>query len=186
MTAIGSLVGLIAALILGKVNLHFFKVSLMETIKLTGMVMLIMIGAQIFGRFISLSLLPRKLIEFIDPIMGYPVLVLTLISIVLFFMFMFIEGAAVILMSIPVLLPIIQTLEVDVLWFGVFVAAICTIGLLTPPVGLSVYAVAGVTRVRSEAIFRVGMVFAVFAMIVVCGLMIAFPQLATWLPNSMK
>lgn len=183
--AVGSLVGLIAALILGKVNLQFFKSSLTETVKLTGMVMIIMIGAQIFGKFVSLSLLPRKLIVMIEPIMDSPTLVLIAISIVLFIMFMFIEGAAVILMSIPVLLPIIIELQVDILWFGVFVAVICTIGLLTPPVGLSVYAVAGVSGIGSGPIFRIGMIFAVVAMIVVGGLMIAFPQLVTWLPNSM-
>ena len=127
--AVGSLVGLIAALILGKVNLQFFKSFLTETVKLTGMVMIIMIGAQIFGKFVSLSLLPRKLIVMIEPIMDSPTLVLIAISVVLFIMFMFIEGAAVILMSIPVLLPIIIELQVDILWFGVFVAVICTIGL---------------------------------------------------------
>lgn len=183
--AVGSLVGLIAAFILGKVNFNFFKVSLIETVKLTGMVMIIMIGAQIFGRFVSLSLLPRKLIVMIEPIMHMPVLVLVAISVVLFIMFMFIEGAAVILMSIPVLLPIIVELQVDTLWFGVFVAVICTIGLLTPPVGLSVYAVAGVSGIPSGPIFKIGLIFSVVAMIVVGGLMIAFPELATWLPNSM-
>lgn len=183
--AIGSVVGLVAALILGKVNLQFFKTSLTETVKLTGMVMLIMIGAQIFGKFVSLSLLPRKLIVFLEPIMNYPSIVLIAISIVLFIMFMFIEGAAVILMAIPVILPIILELQVDVLWFGVFIAVICTIGLLTPPVGLSVFSVAGVSGIRSESIFRVGMIFAVVAMLVVCGLMIIFPELATWLPNLM-
>lgn len=183
--AVGAFVGLIAAIILGKVNFDFFRNSVVETVKLTGMVMIIMIGAQIFGRFVSLSLLPRRLIEFIEPIMDTPVLVLIVISFVLFIMFMFIEGAAVILMSIPVLLPIIQELQVDILWFGVFVAVICTIGLLTPPVGLSVYAVAGVSGISSGSIFRIAMVFALVAMVVVCGLMIAFPGLATWLPNSM-
>lgn len=183
--AVGSLVGLIAALILGKVNFQFFKSSLTETVKLTGMVMIIMIGAQIFGKFVSLSLLPRKLIVMIEPIMDSPTLVLIAISAVLFIMFMFIEGAAVILMSIPVLLPIIIELQVDIMWFGVFVAVICTIGLLTPPVGLSVYAVAGVSGIGSGPIFKIGMIFAIVAMIVVGGLMIAFPQLVTWLPNSM-
>lgn len=183
--AVGAFVGLIAAFLLGKVNFTFFKVSLIETVKLTGMVMIIMIGAQIFGRFVSLSLLPRRLIESIEPIMDTPVLVLIVISIVLFIMFMFIEGAAVILMSIPVVLPIIQELQVDVLWFGVFVSVICTIGLITPPVGLSVYAVAGVSGINSGAIFRLTTVFALVAMVVVTGLMIAFPGLATWLPNSM-
>lgn len=183
--AVGAFVGLIAAFLLGKVNFAFFKVSLIETVKLTGMVMIIMIGAQIFGRFVSLSLLPRRLIELIEPIMDTPVLVLIVISIVLFIMFMFIEGAAVILMSIPVVLPIIQELQVDVLWFGVFVSVICTIGLITPPVGLSVYAVAGVSGINSGVIFRLTTVFALVAMVVVTGLMIAFPGLATWLPNSM-
>lgn len=183
--AVGAFVGLIAAFLLGKVNFAFFKTSLIETVKLTGMVMIIMIGAQIFGRFVSLSLLPRRLIELIEPIMDTPVLVLIVISIVLFIMFMFIEGAAVILMSIPVVLPIIQELQVDILWFGVFVSVICTIGLITPPVGLSVYAVAGVSGISSGSIFRLTTVFALVAMVVVTGLMIAFPGLATWLPNSM-
>lgn len=183
--AVGAFVGLIAAFLLGKVNVNFFKVSLIETVKLTGMVMIIMIGAQIFGRFVSLSLLPRRLIEWLEPIMDQPALVLIAISIVLFIMFMFIEGAAVILMSIPVLLPIIVELQVDTLWFGVFVAVICTIGLITPPVGLSVYAVAGVSGITPGSIFRLTTVFALVAMVVVTGLMIVFPGLATWLPNSM-
>lgn len=181
--AVGAFVGLLAALVLGKVNLQFFKKSLIETVKLTGMVMIIMIGAQIFGRFVSLSLLPRKLIELIEPIIDSPVLVLIAISTVLFIMFMFIEGAAVILMSIPVIFPIIQVLQVDVLWFGVFVSVICTIGLITPPVGLSVYAVAGVSGIKSGPIFRKTTVFAIVSMVVVCGLMIAYPGLATWLPT---
>jgi C4-dicarboxylate transporter, DctM subunit len=183
--AVGSFVGFLAALVLGKVNFNFIKYSVIETLRLTGMVLIIMIGAQIFGRFISLSLIPRKLIAMLEPIMDTPALVLVVISLVLFIMFMFIEGAAVILMSIPVLLPIINAMQIDILWFGVFVGVICTIGLLTPPVGLSVYAVAGVSNIRLEPIFRIGMVFALAALVVVCGLMILFPELATYLPNSM-
>ncbi|WP_027962952.1 TRAP transporter large permease [Halalkalibacillus halophilus] len=183
---VGAFVGFLAALVLGKVNFKFLQVSLVETIKLTGMVMLIMIGAQIFGRFVSLSLLPRKLIDLLEPIMENPAIVLIIISVVLFVMFMFIEGAAVILMSIPVLMPIMVELQVDLLWFGVFVGIICTIGLITPPVGLSVYAVSGISKIRSEAIFKVCMVFAIAALVVVCGLMILFPEIATFLPNSMN
>lgn len=184
--AVGAFFGFVAALILGKVNAAFIKKSVLETLKLTGMVMLIMMGAQIFGRFVSLSFLPRTLITMLEPIMDMPALVLVVISIVLFIMFMFIEGAAVILMSIPVLLPIITELQVDLLWFGIFVGVICTIGLITPPVGLSVYAVAGVSKIRLEPIFRIGMIYAIAVLIIVCGFMIAFPEIATFLPNSMN
>lgn len=184
--AVGSFVALLAALLLGKVNFRFFRASVVETIKITGLVMLIMIGAQIFARFVSLSLLPRRLIALLQPIMDTPVLVLAIIAVLLFIMFMFLEGAAVILMSIPVLLPIMTEIQVDLLWFGVFVGVICTIGLLTPPVGLSVYAVAGVTKIRLDEIFAVAMVFAVVAFVVVSGLLLAFPALATYLPTTMK
>jgi tripartite ATP-independent transporter DctM subunit len=184
--AVGAFVGLVTAFVLGKVNARFIKVSIVETLKLTGMVMLIMIGAQIFGRFVSLSLLPRKLLSFLEPIMDTPALVLIVISLVLFVLFMFIEGAAVILMSIPVLLPIMTALQVDLLWFGVFVGILCTIGLITPPVGLSVYAVSGVSKIRLEPIFKIGMVFALAVLVIVCGLMIAFPSIVTFLPDSMK
>jgi C4-dicarboxylate transporter, DctM subunit len=184
--AVGAFAAFLAALVLGKVNFQFLKNSVVETLKLTGLVMLIMIGASIFGRFVSLSLLPRQLINILEPIMDIPWLVLIIISLVFFIMFMFIEGAAVILMSIPVMLPIINELQVDLLWFGVFVGVLCTIGLLTPPVGLSVYAVSGVSKIRLEPIFRIGMVFALAVLVVVCGLMIIFPEIVFFLPNTMS
>ncbi|MBU8906121.1 TRAP transporter large permease [Desertibacillus haloalkaliphilus] len=184
--AVGAFVAFLCALVLGKVNKTFFMKSISETVKTSVMVMLILIGAQVFGRFISLSLVPRRLIELLEPIMAYPALVLGILLIVYFFLFMFIEGAAVILMTTPVALPIISALNVDPLWFGVFVSVIGTIGLITPPVGISVYAVSGSSRISSDSIFRFTLVFAIVTSIVVGGVMIAFPDIALWLPNSMK
>lgn len=178
--AAGAFVAFLTTLILGRVNMTFLVSALGETIKVTGMIMLILIGAKVFGRFISLSMLPRQLAEFMEPLMGYPALVLAILAVVFFLLFMFLEGAAVILMAIPVTLPMIKALDVDLVWFGVFVSVIATIGLLTPPVGLSVYTVAGVTKMPSESIFRHAMPFAIITAVVVCGLLIAFPVLATW------
>lgn len=181
--AIGAFAGLLAALVLGKVNIGFLRSSLMETVKVTVMVMLILIGAQVFGRFVSLSLIPRRLIGVLEPVVERPFLMLMILAALFFVLFMFIEGAAVILMSIPVVLPIVQAMETNVLWFGVFVGVICTVGLITPPVGLSVYAVSGTTGISSDAIFRYTTVFAAAAALIVCGLMIIFPELALWLPT---
>ncbi|WP_216831159.1 TRAP transporter large permease [Alkalihalobacterium elongatum] len=183
--AVGAFAAFIAALILGKVNKTFLINSFNETIKVTGMVILILIGAKIFSRFVSLSLLPRKLVEMMGPLIEYPALVLMILTVVFFVLFMFIEGAAVILMTLPVLLPIIQMMNVDVLWFGIFVSVICTLGLITPPVGLSVYAVSSVSKISVESVFRYTTVFAVVVAVVVCGLLIIFPALATWLPSTM-
>ncbi|PIC78029.1 Neu5Ac permease [Sporosarcina sp. P19] len=184
--AIGALAGLLTALVLGKVDLNFIKSSVSETAKITGMIILILIGANIFSRFVSLSLLPRKITLLLEPLLGHPVLILCILSVLFFLLFMFIEGAAVILMTLPVVLPIIQAADVDVLWFGVFIAVISTLGLITPPVGLSVYAVSSTSGISSEAIFKYGIMIALILTIVVCGLMIVFPSLVTWLPSTVK
>ncbi|GAA2074129.1 TRAP transporter large permease [Aeromicrobium halocynthiae] len=182
--AVGAFTAFLAALVLGKVSSRFLSTSLVETVKVTVMVMLILIGAQVFGRFVSLSLIPRRLIDALEPIVETPALMLAILALVFFVLFMFIEGAAVILMSVPVVLPIIEVMGVDVLWFGVFIAVIASVGLITPPVGLSVYAVSGATGISAGAIFRPALVFAAAAAIVVCGLLVLFPGLATWLPGA--
>ncbi len=181
--AFGAFSAFVAALLLGKVNATFLRTSLLETVKVTAMVMLILIGAQIFGRFISLSLLPRRLIDLLEPVVETPLLMLFILAVVFFVLFMFIEGAAVILMSVPVVLPIIEAMDTDIVWFGVFIAVICTVGLITPPVGLSVYAVSGATGIAPDGMFRIATGFAVLATVLVCGLLVAFPQLALWLPG---
>lgn len=118
--------------------------------------------------------------------MDAPTFVLLLLLLVFLILFMFIEGAAVILMTIPVVLPIIEAIQVDVLWFDTFIGVIGTIGLITPPVGLSVYAVSGSSKISSDSIFQYAMVFALAATFVVGGLMIAFPEIALWLPRTME
>lgn len=181
--AVGAFAGFLAALALGKVNGRYLVVSLTETVKVTVMVMIILIGAQIFGRFVSLSLIPRRLIDLLEPLVDTPFLLLLIIAGIYFILFMFIEGAAVILMSVPVLLPVVEAMGTDITWFGVFIAMICTVGLITPPVGLSVYAVSGATGIRSDAIFRYSLFFAMLATIIVSVIMIAVPETATWLPS---
>jgi C4-dicarboxylate transporter, DctM subunit len=183
--AVGAFIGFLTALLLGKVNKTFFVESFAETVKITTMVLLIMVTAQIFGRFITVSQLPKELINALGPLIEQPVLVLILLSLIYFVLFMFIEGGAVIIMATPVLLPIVQEMNVDLLWFGILVSVICTIGLLTPPVGLSVFAVSGVTGIPIERLFRQSMVIAVVLAVVVCGLLILFPSLVTWLPSLM-
>jgi C4-dicarboxylate transporter, DctM subunit len=183
--AVGAFVSFVVALILRRVNLNFLVTSFSETVKLTSMIMMIMIGAQIFGRFVSITLLPRRLIEALSSLMEYPVLILIILSVIYFVLFMLIEGAAVIVMTAPVVLPLILQMGTDKLWFGVLVGILCTIGLLTPPVGLSVYSVSGVTGIKSEKIFKYAMPMAIYLTIVIVTLIIIFPGLITYLPSQM-
>lgn len=183
--AIGAFVGFLTALFLGKINLNFLRESLVSTINVTGMVLLIMIGAQLFSQFLSLSLLPRRLIEVIGGLVDYPYLIITLLLFIYFLMFMFIEGIAVIVMTVPVILPLINIMGYDPIWFGILICVMCTVGGLTPPVGMSVYVVAGITKVNMGAIFRQAIMYAVLVTVIVGGLMMLFPEIATWLPSKM-
>lgn len=183
---VGALCAFIVALVLKKINWKTLTESFSETVKLTAMILMIMIGAQIFGRFVSISLLPRKLIDLLSTFIEYPLLILIALSIIFFILFMFIEGAAVIIMTAPIVLPLINEIGVDKIWFGVIVGVLCTLGLLTPPVGLSVYAVAGVTNIPSQKIFKYSMLYATVLAIVVTSLALAFPGIITYLPNLME
>nr|WP_309100167.1 TRAP transporter large permease [Fredinandcohnia onubensis] len=184
--AVGAFVAFIAALILKKVNIEFFKESFSETVKLTSMILMIMIGAQIFGRFVSISLLPRKIIELLSTIIEYPLLILVILVVFYFIAFMLVEGSAVIVMTAPIVLPLINEIGMDPLWFGILVGVLCTIGLLSPPVGLSVFSVSGVTGISSDAIFKYALPFAVIITIIIVPIMIIFPEVATWLPSQMS
>lgn len=184
--AVGSFIALIMAALLKKVNIQFFKDSMIETTKITVMAMFIVMGASLFGRFISLSLVPRKIIDLLGPLLDNPTLVIILIMLFYFFLFMFIEGVAVILMTVPIITPILDSIQTDPLWFGIMLTIVCTIGMITPPVGISVYAVGSVSGIPIERLFKTSTVFAVFATVIVVGLLILFPQLVTWLPSQMR
>ncbi|MDV2686086.1 TRAP transporter large permease [Alkalihalophilus lindianensis] len=184
--AVGAFISLIVAAVLGKVNKAFFIKSIFETTKVTVMAMFIVVGASLFGRFISLSLIPRKIIDLLGPLLDYPVLLIIIIMVFYFFLFMFIEGVAVILMTVPIISPLLAAINVDPLWFGILLAIVCTIGMITPPVGISVYAVGGVSGISIEKLFRTSTVFAIIASIIVIGLLILFPELVTWLPSQMN
>ncbi|WP_174727290.1 TRAP transporter large permease [Mesobacillus harenae] len=183
---VGAAISLIAAICLGKVNVAFIKNSLRSTVRITCMVMMIMIGAQVFAKFISLSMIPRKLIALLEPLAGTPILVIVLLLITYFILFMFVEGAAVLLMAVPVTLPIAQMIGLDAIEFGMLIGVVGAAGLLTPPVGMCVYAVAGVTKTPIDRLFRYSTIFAVMICVIVVPLLLIFPQLITWLPDTMS
>lgn len=184
--AVGAFVGFVAVAVLGKVNLTFIRKSAIETLKVTGMVMMIMIGAQLFSRFITLSLLPKKIIAMLGPILDVPILIILILILIYTVLFMLLEGAAVIVMTVPLTLPITMAAGIDALWFGVVIGMICTIGLLTPPVGLAVFAVSGATNVSLASIFRLTLPISIITTLIIGVLVIVFPELITWLPSTMS
>lgn len=159
--------------------------ALIATARMTAMIMVIVIGAQFFGRFMSLSMIPRQLIALLEPLSGQPWLVSILLLSVLFVLGMILESAAVMVMVIPITDPIVRSLGIDPIWFGVVASAIIMLGLLTPPVGLAAYASATAANVPVWNVFKYTIIFAVVAAVVVTPWLFIFPGIVTYLPNTL-
>jgi tripartite ATP-independent transporter DctM subunit len=159
--------------------------SLLQTVRTTAMVFLILIGAHIFSPFLALSRIPVDLAIALVAL-GLPSLaVLGVILVAYIVLGMFLEGFAILVLTVPIVFPIITALGYDPVWFGIFMVIVLEMGLISPPVGINVFVVKGVAEdVPMGRIFAGILPFWV-AMIVCVAVLIAFPQVALVLPNSM-
>ena len=181
--AIGAFTALVGMVAMRRVTLKDIAISMSDSAKVTGMLMMLVIGAQILARFLAFSRVPRELVALLEPILDQPYLLLALLMGLFFLAGMILESAAVIVLLVPMLLPLLQAAQIDLLWFGVMASFMIALGLLTPPVGLSVYAAASAARFPVAEVFRPATLFAVAAGVIVTTAMLVFPGLVTWLPS---
>lgn len=183
--AVGAFLSLIMAILLKQADLEFFKESIAGTIKITTMVLYIILGASIFGKFVTISMVPINIINWIEPVMDNPILLMIILLAIYFFLFMIIEGTAVILMTVSISLPIVIEAGYDPIVFGVLLTIVCAAGLLTPPVGLSVYSAAGVAKLPVQKVFYYSSIYAIIITIVTVPILLIFPELITWVVSLM-
>ncbi|WP_339160729.1 TRAP transporter large permease [Siminovitchia sp. FSL H7-0308] len=163
-----------------------FKSSLNETTRLTAMIFFILIGADIFSKFLALSKIPVVITKFVSNLDMSPMIILVFILIAYFILGLFLEGIAIFVLTLPVVYPLITMLGFDGIWFGVVMIFVMNIGLLTPPLGLSVYIISGVAKdVPIQRIFK-GVIPMLLMMIVCLALVVIFPEIVTFLPDYMK
>jgi len=184
--AIGAFTALIGLTAMGRIGWRDLAQSLADSAKISAMLMLIVIGAQIFARFLAFSRLPRELLELAEPLVAEPWLLVAVLMAVLFVAGMILESAAVILLIVPIVLPMLEAAQIDLLWFGVLASFMIALGLLTPPVGLSAYAAAAARRYPVVEVFKPASKFALAAAILVVGATILFPGIVTWLPSHIR
>lgn len=160
--------------------------AIFETGRIVAMVFLLIIGVTIFANFLALSRVTYSLIDLINGLAVNRYVILAAIMGLYLVLGCFFEAMGMLLLTIPVVIPIVQALGFDLIWFGILVIEMIEIGLLTPPVGLSVYVVKSVApHIPMGDIFRGIIPFAIVDIIVVAIIM-AFPQIALFLPNAMK
>jgi len=152
----------------------------------SAMLLMLLIAAQIFSRFMSLSRLPTELLHLVEPLVANPTLLVLTLMLGLFAAGMFLEEVTTIVLAVPIILPMVQAAHVDVIWFGVMACFVISLGLLTPPVGLVAFSAATAARTPVGPVFRPCMVFSSIAAVVVVAVMMIFPGIATWLPSHLN
>jgi C4-dicarboxylate transporter, DctM subunit len=160
--------------------------SLKETTKITAMVFFIVTAATVFGHFMAVTRVPFELAEWVGGLGVSPIIIMGFLIIGYLIGGCFMDSLAMITLTIPILYPLIQSLGFNGIWFGVIIVLVTEMGVITPPVGINVYVLKGVAKdVPLETIFKG--IFPFLAAILVCtAILIAFPQIATFLPSFMS
>jgi tripartite ATP-independent transporter DctM subunit len=185
--AVGAVGVLLVSLAGRNLTWENFKRSLFDTTKTTAMIMLLVAGSVIFGRFMAVSRIPFEAANWAATLDMAPFLVMGLILLVYLIMGCFIDALAMILLTIPIFYPIaVETLGFDPIWFGVIIVLVVAMGVITPPVGMNVYIIKAVAPyVPLDVIFR-GIWPFLLAIIVCVILLIIFPPIATFLPGLLS
>jgi tripartite ATP-independent transporter DctM subunit len=182
--AVGAFGAIVITYVSGYMERKKFLASLLEAGSITAMILLLMIGAFIFMRFVTVSKLAFSIPEFIGRLGLSPYLVLSLIVVFYILFGMFFEIMSGMTLTLPLIYPIIVHLGFDPIWFGVVLVLLMEMGLATPPIGLNVFLLSTVTDVPMKTIFR-GVWPFVGAIFVAIVIVVAFPELALFLPAKM-
>jgi C4-dicarboxylate transporter DctM subunit len=183
--AVGAFGAFIFLIIRGKCTKENVKAALSDTIKTSSMIFLIMIGAYAFGYFLAVSKLPMALASAVAGLPVSPYVILILILVVYIAMGCIMDSLAMILLLTPIFFPIAQQLGMNPIWFGVLMVMVQELGLITPPVGMNIYVMAGIAKgVPIQTIFKGAAPFIV-TLLVATALVIVFPPIATFLPSLM-
>ncbi len=184
--AIGAGGSLVIAMLKRELTWEKLLRCLNETIRTSCMVMVIVAGAIVFGRFLAITQAPSNLASLLAglPLPGWCIIAL----IIVFYLVggCFLDALALDILTIPIFYPVVLALGYDIIWFGVMIVVVTMMGVITPPVGVCVYVVSGMARdVPLEKIFRGSMPF-LWALILAAILLVIFPQIATFLPTLIK
>jgi tripartite ATP-independent transporter DctM subunit len=167
-----------------------FVKSLYETIRTSCMVLFLVAGAVIFGKFLAVTRIPFNIADWVSGFDLPSYMIIGLIIMIYFLGGCFMDSLALIMLTIPIFFPIVQNLGYDPIWFGVIIVLVTEMGVITPPVGINVYVVYGVCQnvikggVPLESIFK-GIIPFLCAVIVGIILLMIFPNIVLWLPNLM-
>ena len=182
--AIGAFGAMIITVAMRRLNGRGLLSCLTQALQTTAMIMVLVIGAFIFANFMAKSRLPFLFGDVVTTLAVSKYVILAAIIFVYIILGMFLDIFSSILLTIPIIFPAVVAMGFDPIWFGVIMVRVMEIGLITPPIGMNVFILAGVTDIPLGTIFR-GIIPFVIADICHVALLVAIPQLSLFLPNTM-
>jgi C4-dicarboxylate transporter DctM subunit len=184
--AVGALFAFLLAIARGNFGWDVFKRTIAEATEGTAAIFIIAVTAVMFTRFLTLSGVPAFLAESLISTGTHTLILIAQIAVIYIVLGMFIDSIGLMLVTLPIVLPLLKASGVDLIWFGIIVIKLLEIGLITPPIGLNVYMIKSALgdRVALGTVFR-GTFWFLAMDVLTLALIIAFPSMVLWLPGLM-
>ena len=183
---VGAFGAFLISLFRGKLSFANIKESLLATGKTTAMIFLIIIGAEFLSKFLGVTMLPMALADYVGGLSLNKYVILALILLVYLILGCLMDCVAIMILTTPIIFPVIIALGFDPIWYGVIMVVVLEAGFITPPVGLNVFVIKGVSGgVELSTIFR-GIFPFLGGCLAILILLTVFPGIALFLPSLMK
>lgn len=180
--ALGAASSLLIAVCMRRLTFRSFFGAVSRATRISGMILMIIAGASVFGIFITLTGVPQMLMTAVQGAGLDRWTVFAIVVVILLILGFFLDQLAVMVLTLPIIFPLLTRLEFDPIWFGVIFVKTVELGLVTPPMGLNCFVVSSVTGVPAHRVFR-GIWWLVFFDLVVLLLLVMFPQIALVIPR---
>ncbi|HWK68444.1 MAG TPA: TRAP transporter large permease [Rhizobiaceae bacterium] len=184
-SGIGAFIAMLLAVKERKLTPATLWIALRNSAQTSCMILFIILGAHVFGYFVTITRVTNDLSEWVAALPLAPLAIMALILVGYIILGFFMDQIAILILTVPVVLPIVLKLGFDPVWFGVIVVVTAEVGMVTPPLGMNVFVVARYTRRPLGELFR-GVMPHVWAHLIVIALLTLFPGIILWLPSTMQ
>lgn len=184
--AVGVAGAIAIAAMFGGVTLQMISESVVGTVKVTSMIMLVVIGASFLNFTLASAGIGRELSAFLEGLKLSPLMTILVVVCIYIVLGFFIETLSLMVVTIPIIVPLVAAQGFDVIWFGILMIVLIEMALITPPVGLNLYVVQGARKTGKLREVMLGTIPYVLTMLAMVAALIAFPQIALFLPAALQ
>lgn len=183
---VGAFGAFLIALLRGSLNFKITLDILTESARTTGMLFMILVGALVFANFMNFTSMPNDLKNLVSSYNISPLTVMVFICAIYIILGAAMEELSIVLLTLPVFFPLVVSLGFDPVWFGIIIVLVVMIGLISPPVGMNMFVVRNMLPELSTMTVFKGVLPFVYTLIAVLALLVAFPEIALFLPQALK